>query len=260
VKFERRVALVTGGASGIGKATCQAFAQAGAIVVAFDILADECREVCRQIRDNGGQSLAIEGDLASVPDLEDAVGATLEHFRRIDFLFNNAGCELVKPLLETEEQDWDSICDTNLKGTFFLSKLVVAQMVEQGGGVIVNNSSDAGVRGMRWSAAYSTSKAGVIQLTRSIALDYAQYGVRCNCIAPGCVRTPLCERFNNEVGARHGKTGEEALKEFLERNVPMKRIGEPEEIASVVLFLCSDAASYINGAVISVDGGLTAGV
>jgi NAD(P)-dependent dehydrogenase (short-subunit alcohol dehydrogenase family) len=259
VKFERRVALVTGGASGIGKATCQAFAQAGAIVAVFDIEGDACQKVCSEIRDKGGQALAIEGDLASLSDLKDAVGATLEHFHRIDFLFNNAGSELVKPLLETEEQDWDLICDTNLKGMFFLSKLVVEKMVEQGEGAIVNNSSDAGVRGMRWSAAYSASKAGVIQLTRSIALDYAQYGIRCNCIAPGCVRTPLCERFNKEVGARHGKTGDEALKEFLERNVPMKRIGEPDEIASVVLFLCSDAASYINGAVISVDGGLTAG-
>jgi dihydroanticapsin dehydrogenase len=260
VKFERRVALVTGGASGIGKATCQAFAKAGAIVVAFDILGNACHEVCRGIQENGGQALAIEGDLASMRDIEYAVSATLEHFPRIDFLFNNAGCELVKPLLETEEEDWDSICQTNLKGTFFLSKLVVEDMVQKGGGVIVNNSSDAGVRGMRWSAAYSTTKAGIIQLTRSIALDYARHGIRCNCIAPGCVRTPLCERFNNEVGARHGKTGEEALKEFLEKNVPMKRIGEPEEIASVVLFLCSDAASYVNGTVISVDGGLTAGV
>jgi len=260
VNFERRVALVTGGASGIGKATCQAFAKQGAIVVAFDILGNACREVCQEIRDNGGQSLAIEGDLASIRDCEYAVSTALEHFPRIDYLFNNAGSELVKPLLETDEMDWDSICDTNLKGTFFLSKLVIEDMVQKGGGAIVNNSSDAGVRGMRWSAAYSTTKAAVIQLTRSIALDYAQYGIRCNCIAPGCVRTPLCERFNNEVGARHGKTGEEALNDFLEKNVPMKRIGQPEEIASVVLFLCSDAASYVNGAVISVDGGLTAGV
>jgi NAD(P)-dependent dehydrogenase (short-subunit alcohol dehydrogenase family) len=257
--FERRVALVTGGASGIGKATCQAFAQAGAVVVVFDILAAAAEELCAQIRERGGQSLAIEGDLACMRDIEYAVSQTLSHFPRIDFLFNNAGGELVKPLLETDEADWDAICQTNLKGTFFLSKLVIEDMVKKGGGIVVNNSSDAGLRGMRWNAAYSTTKAGLIHLTRSIALDYARYGIRCNCIAPGCVRTPLCERFNNEVGLRHGKTGEEVLKEFLDKNVPMKRIAEPDEIASVVMFLCSDAASYINGAVIPIDGGLTAG-
>jgi NAD(P)-dependent dehydrogenase (short-subunit alcohol dehydrogenase family) len=260
VNFERRVVFVTGGASGIGKATCHAFAREGAIVAVFDILGNACQEVCQQIRDKGGQALALTGDLASMPDIQAAVSAALEHFGRIDFLFNNAGCELVKPLLETEEEDWDLISATNLKGSFFLSKLVVEHMVKVGAGVVVNNSSDAGLRGLRWNAAYSASKAALIQLTRSIALDYARFGIRCNCIAPGCVRTPLCERFNKEVGARHGKSGEEVLKEFLERNVPMKRIGEPEEIAEVVLFLCSEKASYINGAVIPIDGGLTAGV
>jgi len=259
VIFEGRVALVTGGASGIGKATCQAFAQAGATVVVFDIAGASAEGVCRHIREKGGQALAITGDLACLGDLENLLNQTLGHFPRIDFLFNNAGCELVKPLLETEEADWDAICQTNLKGTFFLCKLVIADMVKKGGGIVVNNSSDAGLRGMRWNAAYSTTKAGLIHLTRSIALDYARYGIRCNCIAPGCVRTPLCERFNNEIGLRHGKTGEEVLAEFLDKNVPMKRVAEPDEIASVVMFLCSDAASYINGAVIPIDGGLTAG-
>jgi meso-butanediol dehydrogenase/(S,S)-butanediol dehydrogenase/diacetyl reductase len=133
-------------------------------------------------------------------------------------------------------------------------------MLRTGGGVIVNNASDAGIRGIRLNAAYSTSKAAIVQLTRSIALDYADKNVRCNCICPGCIRTPLCERFNAEVGARQGKTGPQVLKEFVDANVPMLRVGEAEEVASVVLFLCSPEAAYITGAVLPIDGGLTAGM
>src|SRR5581483_8545415 len=146
------------------------------------------------------------------------------------------------------------------RGTFYVTKCVVAHMVRTGGGVITNNASDAGYRGIHVNAAYSTSKAGVIHLTRSIALDYASKGVRCNCICPGCIRTPLCERFNAEVGAREGRSGEEVLKEFVQANIPMERVGTPEEVASVVTFLSSDEAAYITGAIIPIDGGLTAGM
>jgi NAD(P)-dependent dehydrogenase (short-subunit alcohol dehydrogenase family) len=168
--------------------------------------------------------------------------------------------EFVAPLLETTEEDWDAVVRTNLKGTYLMSQAAIAEMLRTGGGVIVNNASDAGLRGIRVNAAYSSSKAAIIHLTRSISLDYAGKGIRCNCICPGCIRTPLCERFNAEVGARHGKTGEEVLQEFVEANIPMQRVGTPEEVASVVLFLCSDEARYINGAIIPIDGGLTAGM
>jgi NAD(P)-dependent dehydrogenase (short-subunit alcohol dehydrogenase family) len=133
-------------------------------------------------------------------------------------------------------------------------------MLEAGRGVITNNASDAGLRGIKLNAAYSTSKAGIIHLTRSLALDYTGKGIRSNCICPGCIRTPLCERFNAEVGARKGKSGEEVLQEFVQENIPMARVGTPEEVAAVVLFLSSPAASYISGAIIPVDGGLTAGM
>jgi NAD(P)-dependent dehydrogenase (short-subunit alcohol dehydrogenase family) len=180
--------------------------------------------------------------------------------KRIDFLFNNAGIELVAPLVETSEYDWDQVIDTNLKGAFLLSKLAIAAMLDTGGGVIINNASDAGMRALPLNTAYSVAKAGIIHLTRSIALDYGSVGIRSNCVCPGCIDTPLCRQFNAEIGARQGKTGDEVLQEFVEQCIPMRRMGTAEEVASVVAFLCSDQARYVNGAIIPIDGGLTAGM
>jgi NAD(P)-dependent dehydrogenase (short-subunit alcohol dehydrogenase family) len=237
-----------------------AFAQQGANVTVFDKNAEGGQETARLAVAGGGKIQSITGSIAVPADVDRAVETTIEKFGRIDFLFNNAGMELIAPLLETSLDDWDAVLDTNLRGTFYTTKCVVSHMVPKGGGVVINNASDAGVRGIKLNAAYSTSKAGVIHLTRSIALDYAQQGVRCNCICPGCIRTPLCERFNAEVGARKGRSGEEVLQEFVAENIPMQRVGTPEEVASVVTFLCSDEAAYITGAVIPIDGGLTAGM
>lgn len=212
------------------------------------------------VKQAGGECLSIAGTIASPEDVERAVDSTISKFGRIDFLFNNAGMELIAPLLETSLEDWDAVLDTNLRGTFFVTRCVMAHMVRTGGGVVVNNASDAGLRGIKVNAAYSTSKAGIVHLTRSVALDYADQGIRCNCICPGCIRTPLCERFNAEVGARKGRSGEEVLQEFVKENIPMQRVGTAEEVASVVSFLCSDQAAYVTGAVIPIDGGLTAGM
>jgi len=260
VKFADRVALVTGGGSGIGHATAVAFAREGAAVCVMDIDGEGAHAVAAEIRTAGGRCVAVEGDVGSAADAQKAVATTVEEWGRLDFLFNNAGMEYIAPLLETPEKDWDKVVTTNYKGTYLMAKAALPEMLRTGFGVIVNNASDAGLRGIRVNAAYSSSKAAVIHLTRSIALDYAGAGIRCNCICPGCIRTPLCERFNAEVAARKGKTGAEVLHEFVEANIPMKRVGEPEEVASVVLFLCSDEARYINGAILTVDGGLTAGM
>jgi NAD(P)-dependent dehydrogenase (short-subunit alcohol dehydrogenase family) len=260
VRFQGRTAVITGGASGIGEAAARAFAAEGAQVVILDIEEVLAQNVESSIEGAGQKCASFACDISKVANIEKVFEQIISRFKRVDFLFNNAGSELVKPLHETTEDDYDLIVDTNLKGTFFLSKLVVQNMAGTGGGVIINNSSDAGLRGIHWGAAYSTSKAGIIHLTRSIALDYAAAGVRCNCICPGCIRTPLCERFNAEVGARRGKTGEAVLEEFVDANIPMKRVGTPEEVASVVLFLCSDDARYVTGAIIPIDGGLTAGI
>lgn len=260
MKFKQKTAYITGGGSGIGKATALAFAEAGANVAIVDINAEGAQQTASEIEKLGGQCLAIAGDISSPTLVENSIKDTVAKFGGLDFVFNNAGCEFVAPLLETSEAQWDEVIDTNLKGTFMVAKHAAEHMVRQKFGVIINNASDAGLRGIRLNAAYSTSKAGIIHLTRSIALDYGAYNVRCNCICPGCIRTPLCERFNAEVGARKGKSGEEVLDAFVKANIPMQRVGMPDEVASVVLFLCSDDARYVSGAIIPIDGGLTAGM
>lgn len=258
MRFKGKVVLVTGGASGIGRATCLLFASEGASVGIIDI--NQAGSLEQEIKDRGGKAIFVTGSISSVSDVEAIVSLTQSTFGRLDYLFNNAGVELISPLLETTEEDWDKVLETNLKGTFLMSKQVIKHMIKQGSGVIVNNASDAGMRGTKLNAAYSTSKAGVIHLTKSMALDYAKYGIRTNCICPGCIATPLCKRFNAEIGARHGKAGEEVLSEFVQASIPMLRVGTPEEVAQVVLFLCSSAAQYINGAIIPVDGGLTCAI
>lgn len=260
MKFTGKVAFVTGGGSGIGRATAIALAGHGAGVAILDIDGTGAASTAETIKAAGGQCLCFEGSIASPNDVNQAVEATVKAWRQVDFLFNNAAMEFISPLLETTEAQWDQVMDTNLKGTYLVTRAVLKEMIRTKSGVIINNASDAGLRGIKVNAAYSSSKAAIIHLTRSIALDYANHGIRCNCICPGCIRTPLCQRFNAEVGARKGQSGEQVLKEFVEANIPMLRVGEPEEVASVVLFLCSDAAAYINGAIIPVDGGLTAGM
>lgn len=260
MRFLDKVALITGGGSGIGQATAVAFAREGASVCIMDIDSQSARATAQTIAAFGARCLDVHGDVGCAGDAEKAVSLAVREYGRLDFLFNNAAAELIAPLLETSEQDWDRVVDTNLKGTYLISRAALGEMLRSGGGVIINNASDAGLRGIKVNAAYSSSKAAIVHLTRSIALDYAGLGIRCNCICPGCIRTPLCERFNAEVGRRKGKSGEAVLEEFVQANIPMKRVGEPEEVASVVLFLCSQEAGYINGAIIPVDGGLTAGM
>jgi NAD(P)-dependent dehydrogenase (short-subunit alcohol dehydrogenase family) len=260
VIFERRIAIVTGGASGIGRATVEAFISLGACVAIFDT--DEARgnEFAGFMTKRGGTCLFLPADVSNVRQVEAAFKTTLREFNRVDFLFNNAGADLVAPLLETSEQDWDRVLNTNLKGAFALSKLAVATMLGTGGGVIINNAADKAMHGSKLSTAYSASKAAMIQLTRSIALDYGASGIRSNCICPGCIRTPSLDKYNSSLAAKLGKTGEQVLQEFVEQTVPMRRAGTPEDVASVVIFLCSDQARYVNGAVIAIDGGLTAGI
>lgn len=260
MRFSGKVALVTGGGSGIGRATALAFAKDGASVCTVDIDTEANKETVLKITQSGGRAIAVDGDIAEPATAANSVSSAIKTFGGLDFLFNNAGVEFISPLMETSVSDWDRVMDVNMKGTYMMTKAALEAMVPKKFGVIINNASDAGLRGIKVNAAYSSSKAGIIHLTRSLSLDYAAQGIRTNCICPGCIRTPLCERFNAEVGARKGITGEQALQEFVEANIPMHRVGTPDEVANVVTFLCSDDAQYINGAIIPIDGGLTAGM
>ncbi len=259
--MEPRVALVTGAGSGIGRATALKLQNDGLSVAALDLNAASIAALSEELTRVGKRSFICHvGDISKEDDVQNFVSAAVKKFGRIDYLFNNAGVEFVAPLDETSVEQWQHVHDTNMKGTFMMSKAVIPHMRAIGGGAIVNNASDAGLRGIRLNAAYSSSKAGIIHLSRSIALDYGQYNIRCNCVCPGCIKTPLCERFNEEVGARRGISGKEALQEFVDANIPMLRVGYPDEVASLVAFLFSDSASYISGAVIPIDGALTAGM
>jgi meso-butanediol dehydrogenase / (S,S)-butanediol dehydrogenase / diacetyl reductase len=233
-------ALVTGGGSGIGRATCRRFASEGATVVVADLLGERAEEVAAEI---GGT--AVQADVTVAADVERMVEAA----GRIDVLVNNAGGGFADDLLEISEEEWDTDVTVNLKSAFLCSKAVLPRMIEQGSGVIVNIAS---VNGIAFFAnePYSAAKAGLISLTRSMAVRYGKHGIRAVAIAPGTIRSPIWqERVDKEP----------AIFERLVRWYPLGRVGEPEDVANAAAFLASDDASWISGDVLRVDGGLLAG-
>ena len=243
-RFTSKVAFVTGAASGIGRATAIAFAQEGARLAILDRTEDALRETTEAIRTIGGDVLTIACDVAQPDQVEAAVRQVVEAFGRLDIAFNNAGVEnKAAPVAEIELSEWDRILDINLRGTFVCMKHELTQMVRQGGGVIVNTSSGAGIRGVAGGASYAASKHAVIGLTKSAALDYAKQNIRVNAILPGNIETPMMDRF----------TGGDIQKAIdLE---PVGRLGKPEEIADAVLWMSADLGAFVTGAAISVDGG-----
>jgi len=243
-RFPGKVAFVTGAASGIGRATAVAFAVEGARVAIVDRTEDALRQTADAIKDAGGEVLLIACDVASPERVEAAVARTVETFGRLDIAFNNAGVEnKATPLAEIELGEWDRILGINLRGTFVCMKHELAQMLKQGGGVIVNTSSGAGIRGVAGGSAYAASKHAIIGMTKSAALDYAKSNIRVNAVLPGNIETPMMDRF----------TGGDIQKAIdLE---PVGRLGRPEEIAEAVLWMSSDLGSFVTGASISVDGG-----
>ncbi len=248
-QFEGKVSLVTGGSSGIGRASALAFAKEGAKVVVAARRAAESEETVRMIREAGGEAIFAQADVSRASEVQAVVNKTIKTFGRLDFAFNNAGIEGTPfvPAAEYLEETWDRVIDINLKGMWLCMKYAIPEMLKQKGGAIVNMSSVAGLTGSNIiGVAYHASKHGVIGLTKAAAIEYARHGIRINAVCPAVIRTPMGERafsHDPEIEARVTSLH------------PMGRIGTPEEVASAVVWLCSDAASFITGHALPVDGG-----
>jgi len=251
MRLKDKAAIVVGAGSirpgmGNGKATAILFAKEGAKVACVDLHLEAAEETVETIKHQGGQAIAISADATKELDTKKIVEEVISNFGKIDILFNNVGVGLGDRGLKIAEKDWDTVMNTNLKSIMAVCKYVVPEMIKGGGGAIVNNASMAAFYG-HYNYPYAASKAGVVALTRSLAVGLAKYNIRVNCVAPGLIATPMVEPL---MGQRRDST--------VEQRVPLKRHGKAEEVAYAVLFLASDEASFITGQAICVDGGLSA--
>jgi 2-hydroxycyclohexanecarboxyl-CoA dehydrogenase len=240
-----RIALVTGGARGIGRGIALALAAEGSVVWVADLLEDEAQQTVAAIESQGGRGSAVEMDVSDSA----SVTAAVDRIGHVDVLVNNAGWDELRPFLETSEEFWDRVIEINYKGCLRTTQAVLPGMADRGWGRIVNIGSDAGRVGSSLESVYAGAKGGVIAFTKTIAREMARSGVTANVVCPGPTRTPMLEAMADEGG--------EKLIDSLTRAVPMKRLGEPQDVAAAVAFLVSDQARYITGQTLSVSGGLT---
>jgi len=250
--LQGKVALVSGGSRGIGKATALGFAQAGADVIVTSRKLPDLEKVADEIRGLGRKSLAVATHVGRVEQIQPLVDQVVAEFGRIDILVNNAGTNpVMSPALDLEERAWDAIMNLNLKGLFFLSQAVARVMKEHNGGRIINVASVDAYKPEHHVGAYSISKAGVAMATKVMAVEWAQHNIRVNCIAPGAVETYLFD--SHWFNAPEGEA--KAQKEMMASRIPVGHIGQPEEIAAAMIYLASDASSYVTGQTLIVDGG-----
>jgi len=263
LKFENKVALITGAAGGIGLASALAFAKHGARIVVADIREKEGEKTVSLIKKAGGEATFISFDVTKSQSVKDAIDKILSVYGRLDFAHNNAGVECLRaPIAESDEEDWERTIQINLTGTWRCMKYEIPAILKQGKGAIVNTASVAGLVGLRKFGAYSASKHGIVGLTKTAALEYVKHGIRVNAVCPGLIETDMVGR--NIIGDSQESGGITQLfgdfQKFLglkrlSKGQPAGRLGTPEEVADAVVWLCSDEASYINGHALVIDGG-----
>ncbi len=251
-KLDNKCAIVTGGASGIGLATVQLLVEEGAAVVIADINAEQGKQAEGQINAAGGRAVFVRCNVALAEDCQLAVQTAVEKFSRLDIVFNNAGIIRRTDVIGISEEDWDLVMAVNVKSIFLMSKYAIPEIAKQGGGAIVNTGSGWGIKGGRNAISYCASKGAVVNMTRALAIDHGPQNIRVNCICPGDTDTPMLRNEAKQLGQAEDKFMAEAAER------PLNRYAQPMEIAQAVLYLVSDAASYVTGAVLAVDGGGTA--
>jgi NAD(P)-dependent dehydrogenase (short-subunit alcohol dehydrogenase family) len=242
-----KVALITGGSSGIGRGTALVFAREGAKVAIADIQVEQGHETVHMVKEAGGEAIFVKCDVSVASEVEAAVGKVVDAFGRLDCSFNNAGIEsAMAKTADCTEEDWDRVIAVNLKGVWLCMKYEIPQMLKQGSGAIVNTASIGGMRGLGGMSNYCASKGGIIQLTRTAALEYAKSGIRINAVCPGGINTPMSKRLVKQP----------MMSET--RGNALRRWGKPHEVGEAVVWLCSDAASFVIGHTMAVDAGFLA--
>ncbi len=259
MRLSGKVAVVTGAALGIGRAGAFLMAKEGAKVAVVDVAVKEGQEAVQSIKDAGGEAMFIETNVTKEPEVKRMVEQVISRYGRIDILYNNAGGwqkELQDTVTEDTSEEWDRLITLNLKSTFLCSKYVIPEMIRVGGGAIVNTSSNAGFMNSPRVAAYGAAKAGIIELTKSICMDYGPVGIRANVVAPGEVVTPQWTATYALMTSDEKKKTLDAMAKC----IPLGRFARPEDVANVALFLASDESAYLSGVMIPIDGGSTAGL